>query len=95
VPDYPTTDSQFKVTVVTLDADGTRQREVLSINDALLAVLRFARKHPHASCTIDLREEQTLPAAAHIEVAPLAATEREPRQARTGNTIMRAFAPGH
>jgi hypothetical protein len=93
VPDYPTTDSQFKVTVVTLDADGTRQREVLSINDALLAVLRFARKHPHASCTIDLCEEQTLLAAPLIEVAPLAATERDPRQARTGNTIMRAFAP--
>jgi hypothetical protein len=71
----------YKVTVVTVDTRGRRNRGVLAINDALLAVLRFARKNPHASCTIELRE------ALGKSDPPGAATEREP----SGDTILRAF----
>ena len=45
------------VTVVRYDARGQLQwRSDLSLDDALLAVLRFARKNPQANCTIELRE---------------------------------------
>lgn len=82
-----------KVAVITIDANGSRKAEVLSINDALLAVLRFARKHPQSSCTIELREREPLTAAPAIEVFPLDTTEPEHREQGTGNTIVRAFAP--
>ena len=74
----------YKVTVVTIDTHGRRRRDALSINDALLAVLRFARKNPQATCTIELRE------ATGTGDPPSGPTEREPT-VRTRDTILRAF----
>ena len=74
----------YKVTVVTVDPRGRRSRAAVAINDALLAVLRFARKNPHASCTIELREATGTGDAAGV------ATERTPT-IEAGDTILRAF----
>lgn len=46
----------FYVTVEQVDADGNYTREKLGLNDAVLSLLRFARRHPNALCTIELRE---------------------------------------
>ncbi len=47
---------QFKVTIVNVDSRENYWRETLSINDALLKLLRFARDNPRSACTIELRE---------------------------------------
>ena len=39
-----------------VDADGNYTRERLPLNDAVLSLLKFARKHPNALCTIELRD---------------------------------------
>jgi hypothetical protein len=46
----------FYVTMEQVDADGNYTRERLPLNEAVLNLLRFARKHPSALCTIELRE---------------------------------------
>ncbi len=74
----------YNVTVVTVDTHGRRSRHAVSINDALLAVLRFARKNPQASCTIELQE------TAGTGDQPSIAAECEPT-VDTGGTILRAF----
>jgi hypothetical protein len=49
------------VTVLRYDARGHLQwSSDLSLDDALLAVLRFVRTNPQANCTIELRESSSL-----------------------------------
>ena len=50
--------SQSRVTLLHVDPKGNYWRESLPINDALLELLRFSRKNPHATCTIELREAE-------------------------------------
>ena len=50
--------SQPRVTLLHVDPKGNYWRESLPINDALLELLRFSRKNPHATCTIELREAE-------------------------------------
>ena len=44
-----------QVSVLNVDARGNYWRETLPTKDALLKLLRFLRKNPHAVCTIELR----------------------------------------
>ena len=44
------------ITVLQFDPYGNFTRETLPLNDAILKLLRFARKQPGALCTIELRE---------------------------------------
>ena len=55
--------SQSRVTLLHVDPKGNYWRESLPINDALLELLRFSRKNPHATCTIELREADPKPSA--------------------------------
>jgi hypothetical protein len=84
-------DTQRKVTVITVDVDGTPRHNVLSINDALLAVLRFTRKHPQGACTIELHERESTPAVLVMDAVPLTRTDPGPARHRSGDTILRAF----
>ena len=75
----------FYVTMQQLDADGNYTRERLPLNDAVLSLLRFARKHPNALCTIELRELDpagTIPASRDgpLRIEPIWETERRSRQ---------------
>ena len=44
------------VTVEWVDSYGNFTREKLTVNEAVLNLLRFARSNPSAICTIELRE---------------------------------------
>ena len=46
----------YVVTVEWVDPYGNFTREKLSVNEALLNILRFARKYPGSACKIELRE---------------------------------------
>jgi hypothetical protein len=46
----------YLVTVEWVDPYGNFTREKLTVNEALLNILRFARKHPSSACKIELRE---------------------------------------
>jgi hypothetical protein len=46
----------YLVTVEWVDAHGNFTREKVTVNEALLNILRFARKHPSSLCKIELRE---------------------------------------
>ena len=78
-------DTHCKVTIITVDADGAGWPALLSVNDALLAVLRFARKNPQASCTIELRE-QGAPSAPPLLDAVLPRTAA-PKQRNIGAAV--------
>jgi hypothetical protein len=85
--------TQCKITVITVDADGTRRPDVLSINDALLAVLRFTRKHPQGACTIELHGHESAPAVRVMDAVLLSRTDPGPERHCPGDTILRAFDP--
>ena len=75
----------FYVTMQQVDADGNYTRERLPLNDAVLSLLRFARKHPNALCTIELRElystsHATTPADAPLRIEPIWDTDRRIRR---------------
>jgi hypothetical protein len=46
----------YLVTVEWIDPYGNFTREKLTVNEALLNILRFARKYPSSACRIELRE---------------------------------------
>jgi hypothetical protein len=46
----------YFVTVEWIDPHGNFTREKLTVNEALLNILRFARKYPSSACKIELRE---------------------------------------
>ena len=46
----------YLVTVEWVDPYGNFTREKLTVNEALLNILRFARKYPSSACRIELRE---------------------------------------
>ena len=46
----------YYVTVEWVDPYGNFTRERVTINEAVLNLLRFARSHPSSVCTIELRE---------------------------------------
>jgi hypothetical protein len=52
----------YVVTVEWVDAYGNFTREKLTVNEALLNILRFARKYPSSACKIELREIDPDPA---------------------------------
>ena len=47
---------KFFVTVERFDAHGNYTREKLPLNEAVLDLLRFARKYPNAHCTVAMHE---------------------------------------
>jgi hypothetical protein len=55
-----------EITVVKVDAHGNFVRDTVPINVALLEILRFTRKHPDSSCTIELRELETQLLQMHV-----------------------------
>jgi hypothetical protein len=59
------------VTMQQVDASGNYTRERLPLNEAVLSLLRFARKHPDALCTIELRELDSGDAGAASADGPL------------------------
>jgi hypothetical protein len=46
----------YLVTVEWIDPHGNFTREQVTLNEALLNILRFARKYPSSACKIELRE---------------------------------------
>jgi hypothetical protein len=48
----------YKVTIANIDPDGNYVLDVMSINDALSAMLRFARRHPQSTCRIELHHTE-------------------------------------
>jgi hypothetical protein len=47
----------YEITLSRYDAGGRLVwRTIRSVDDALLAVMRFARQNPHSICTIELRQ---------------------------------------
>jgi len=55
--------SAYKVTLVNIDPDGNYLQEIMPINDALIAILRFARRHPESTCRIELQHTEPVVAA--------------------------------
>lgn len=61
---------KFDVTVQQFDNYGNYVGETLPVNDAILKLLRFARKNPGATCIIQLREILDVQAAPPVYVGP-------------------------
>ena len=45
----------YTVAVVEIDESGNFMREKVTVNDALIKLLRFSRMYQHSECTIELR----------------------------------------
>jgi hypothetical protein len=64
----------YKVTIAKIDPDGNYLQDVMSINDALIVMLRFARKHPQSTCRIELHHTEpfhSIPGAHPVDEASL------------------------
>lgn len=59
---------EYEVTVLRVDPQGRLYwRSTLAVNDAMLMLLRFARKNPKSICKIELRERKAEMEAISVE----------------------------
>lgn len=80
----------YEVTVLRVDSSGRLYwRSTLAVNDAILTLLRFARKNPNARCRLELRESGTDVGSTDIENDRAAGHARPPelnRETALGGT---------
>ena len=67
---------EYEVTVLRIDPHGRLcWRSTLAVNDALLTLLRFARKHPESHCRIELRDCKAYTQTVNLEIKQAAHAE--------------------
>jgi hypothetical protein len=73
--------TENNISVIKVDAHGNFVRDTMCVKEALLEVLRFTRKHPRSTCTIELREFQSQ-FTLEMQTTPLRPADAQPGQGR-------------